>query len=219
LRMALDNTPSRREDIVVDAAPAYIATPENKQRAAKGGLPVTILPLRSQATGAQADIRHKKRRPNEEDEGKRDSGLAPADATADQNESQIPREENGLHPSKSNASYHTITSANPQVAQASTMPIGKTPFPTDTLDGGGSGSSGKDVQATAAVSPGGESIGSEDGFSPITTPIPSTSELKLDFMADLGVSKRGSVLLAGEKAINKRSHGDHITRYYSVLTI
>jgi hypothetical protein len=43
---------------------------------------------------------------------------------------------------------------------------------------------------------------SDEEFSPITTPIPSNNRLELDFMDDITFSKRGSVLLGGEKALD-----------------
>jgi hypothetical protein len=47
-------------------------------------------------------------------------------------------------------------------------------------------------------------MSSDSEFSPITTPIPSDSQLELDFMDQISFSKRGSVLLSGRKFVNGR---------------
>jgi hypothetical protein len=58
----------------------------------------------------------------------------------------------------------------------------------------------KDANTTPTTPKSQKSIGEEEQFSPITTPIPSEG-FGDDFM-NLSFSKRGSVMLGGKKAVN-----------------
>lgn len=53
----------------------------------------------------------------------------------------------------------------------------------------------------------------EEDFSPITTPIPNETLLEDDFMQSMSFSKRGSMMLAGKKAINGQARTNATRRW------
>ncbi|KAI9648720.1 hypothetical protein NHQ30_003360 [Ciborinia camelliae] len=52
----------------------------------------------------------------------------------------------------------------------------------------------------------------EEDFSPITTPIPNETLLEEDFMQSMSFSKRGSMMLAGRKAVNGQARSNATRR-------
>lgn len=177
--------------------------------AAKPPIPVTVAPPRAPPTDTHPALR----RPanelrEEEDDWKRDSGLAPTTTsskaggegsvtTVDESVSL-----SGLAPSPNNSAM--------KVQSAPQIPPRELPT-TKVKRGGSVGSGSAHRWRRPASSKGSEpktppalrKSTSAEQFSPITTLIPTESLLEENFLDKLSFSKRGSVMLGGKKAINR----------------
>jgi hypothetical protein len=176
---------------------------------AKPPIPVTIAPPRSPPTDTHPALRRSTSGIEERDPRKRDSGLAPTESTAAREGSFITGEESSLSAPTNKSLANTSGPVRHEVP--------KTPntVKSDSVSTTSKWRRGSGKIETVPGSPGStesRSNGSEAEFSPITTPIPTKSELQLDFMDHIAFSKRGSVLLSGKKALNRRSRANIIAR-------
>lgn len=157
--------------------------------AAKAPIPVTVAPPRVPPTETHPALRSRPPTSINEDIYKRDSGLAPTESTGPREGSFMGVEEQSSIIATANgaASPHT-----PNTLQ--TPSLKKSDSSTTTTGSRWKKNSGK-TESTPKTP--------DDEFSPLTTPIPSSTQLGLDFMNDISFSKRGSVLLGGKRVAAK----------------
>jgi hypothetical protein len=175
---------------------------------AKPPIPVTIAPPRVPPVDTHPALRSSPGRIDKLDQSKRDSGLAPTESTA-RSGSLIAGDE-----------YCSIAPTNSASIHMSGLAIPETPKTPRVLKSENSsissrwrrGSGMRDRNPKTPESEKRNAMGSDGGFSRITTPIPTDGELELDFMDDIAFSKRGSVLLGGKKALNGRHRPEFIGR-------
>ena len=176
---------------------------------ARPPIPVTIAPPRSPPTDTHPALRRSTSGIREQDLRKRDSGLAPTESTAAREGSLITGEESSL-PAPANKSL--ADTSGPARREVPKTPNTVKSDSASTISRWRRGSGNKETVPGSPKSTESKSYGSEAEFSPITTPIPTKSELQLDFMDHIAFSKHGSVLLGGKKALNRRSRANVIAR-------
>jgi hypothetical protein len=171
---------------------------------ARPPIPVTVAPPRAPPT----DIHPAFRRPindlGEEDDRKRDSGLAPTTSSKAREGSVNTVDENV--PSLS-------ASPNPTVqVHSAPQTLTQAPSPTHKSKRSGSMTSGSahmwrrpssSKSSNPKTPPKITRSRSTEQFSPITTLIPTDNLLEDGFLDRLSFSKRGSVMLGGKKAVNR----------------
>jgi hypothetical protein len=171
---------------------------------AKPPIPVTVAPPRA----PPADIHPALRRPikdlGEEDDRKRDSGLAPTTSSKAREGSVNTVDENVSSLSASPNPTLKVHSAPQTLTHA--------PSPTHKLKRSGSMSSGsahiwRRPSSSKSSNPKTPTkitrSRSTEQFSPITTLIPTDNLLEDGFLDKLSFSNRGSVMLGGKKAVNR----------------
>lgn len=179
---------------------------------ARPPIPVTIAPPRSPPTDTHPALRRSTSDTDERDPRKRDSGLAPTESTAAREGSLITGEESSLSAPANKHLADTSGSGRYEVPMTPKTPKTVRSDSTSTISRWRRGSCKIETVPGSPRSTESKSNGSEAEFSPITTPIPTKSELQLDFMDHIAFSKRGSVLLGGKKALNRRSRANVIAR-------
>lgn len=131
---------------------------------------------------------------------KRDSGLAPTSSATDLKSCST----------TTNNSPSALTCTNSPRASATSLL--NTPCEADNPDDvdkeGQIGVSNSKKTSKPASLRLDKHVGSDDDFSPLTTPIPTQGQLELKFMDQLSFSQRGSVLLEGKKAFDANGKGD-----------
>ena len=182
---------------------------------AKPPIPVTVAPPRSPPT----DLHPALRRPKsavETDLSKRDSGLAPTTSskaregsvrtvdTIDENALGVKIDFDSNNQSASPP--QTSVPNTPKPARFDSMGSSSTSTSRWRKPGSRKGSTSKKAPKTP------ESPAQEE-FSPITTDIPTESLLDEDFLKSLSFSKRGSMMLGGQKAVNSHARINGGRRY------
>lgn len=182
--------------------------------AAKAPIAVTVAPPREPPVDTHPALRSPVSRQDEnENENKRDSGLAPtttsSKAAREGSLNSASVEENVLGFTINFNSSPTIAIALADTAQTTSEPP-ITPTSPKVVKKSYSMSGSRWRRPTSKGSRKGDapqpptSAGkdAEEQFSPITTDIPTDSLLDADFLKTLSFSKRGSVMLGGRKAVN-----------------
>jgi hypothetical protein len=179
---------------------------------AKPPIAVTVAPpQRAPPIDTHPALRRKKSGVEETDESKRDSGLAPTMSSKAREGSVNTVEENILGV-KIDFNSSTQSTIPPQTPVPSTPNITKS-------DSMGSGSmsrwrnpvSRKNSTPKTPRTP--TSTYTQEEFSPITTPIPTESLIDDEFLRGITFSKRGSMMLGGEKAVDGHARTNGGRRY------
>jgi hypothetical protein len=145
----------------------------------------------------------------QQDELKRDSGLAPTESTGVR-ESSLAAGDEGSSTAFTNGGVIPGTPSSPKITKSDSSSTAS----RWKLGGTMNGSRPKTPRTPKTPqSRGSKAMSSDTEFSPITTPIPSESQLDLDFMDQISFSKRGSVLLGGRKAVSGRARENTGKRY------
>ena len=178
---------------------------------AKPPIPITVAPPRAPPTDLHPALRRPKSGEAAQDKGderKRDSGLAPTTSSKARDGSVNTVEENLLGvtinfnstPPQATAKETTMEPQCPPQARA------VTPKKTASNESIGSGSTSpwRRLGSRKGSLPKTPSTtkSTEEDFSPITTPIPRDGFIDAGFLDSLSFSERGSVMLAGKKAVN-----------------
>ncbi len=174
---------------------------------AKPPIPVAMVPPHAPPTDAHPALRRPASSIEQQDISKRDSGPAPTESAVVREGSLIAGDENSSFTPTSGSQAHTNSAMTPETPKSPNF------IKSDSSSTAGQwrrpsikkGDSPKTPQEEE-----GRTAGSDEDFSPITTPIPTESQLELNFMDQISFSKRGSVLLAGKKVRKERSRENPI---------
>jgi hypothetical protein len=174
---------------------------------AKAPIPVTVAPPRAPPTDLHPALRRPVGGLQEEDEWKRDSGLAPTTSSKAREGSVNTVEENT--PVVSMKLHSNSISESKSIPHTPTHVLSSTALAKSESTGSGSASRwrrpGSSRKGTNPETPSKKMKStSEDQFSPITTSIPTESLLEEDFLDKLSFSKRGSMMLGGKKAVDRQ---------------
>jgi hypothetical protein len=175
---------------------------------AKPPIPVTIVPPRAPPTDTHPALRRPPSSTEQQDISKRDSGLAPTESTAAREGSLTAGDENSLFSPTSSSLAHTNSAMTPEIPES--LDLNKRDS-SSTLSRWRRGSIKKENYPKTPQRQGNKTRGSDDDFSPITTPIPTDGQLELNFMDKISFSNRGSVLLSGKK-VRKEHSREILTR-------
>ena len=201
-----------------------IAVRYEDARAAKPPIPVVVAPPRSPPTEIHPALRKNfPRHTGDYDDSKRDSGLAPTTSTAARegsistvNDTALGIEINFNSTPSMTTSFNTTPRSPIQSPIQSPVQSPATPKISKSDSVGSSiGSMSRWMRRDSKPkTPSPEKVAStaEEGFSPITTPIPTDSLLGDTFLDDLSFSNRGSMMLLGKKAVNAHIRTDGIIR-------
>jgi hypothetical protein len=168
----------------------------------KPPIPVTIVPPRAPPTDTHPALRRPPRSTEQQDISKRDSGLAPTESTAAREGSLTTGDESSLFSPTSSSLAHTNSAMNPETPKS---PNFTKIDSSSTVSRWRKGSIKRGNGPKTPQREGSKTEGSDDDFSPITTPIPTEGQLELNFMDQISFSNRGSVLLSGKKVRKERS--------------
>jgi hypothetical protein len=175
---------------------------------AKPPIPVTIVPPRAPPTDTHPALRRPPGSTEQQDMSKRDSGLAPTESTAAREGSLTAGDESSLFSPTSSSLAHTNSAMTPETPKSPNFTRSES---SSTVGRWRRGSIKVGNGPKTPQREGSKAGGSDDDFSPITTPIPTEDQLELNFMDQISFSNRGSVLLSGKKVRKLRSR-ENLTR-------
>lgn len=173
---------------------------------AKPPIPVTVAPPRAPPTDTHPALRRTTNDVCEEDNWKRDSGLAPTTSSKAREGSVNTVDE--FSSSRLSASISTSAVKVHSAPETPTKPLPGVKVKKSSSKGSngshrwGRPSSSRSSNPNPKTPPTTSKSISDEEFTPITTSIP-TDSLEEDFLGNLTFSKRGSVMLGGKKAVNR----------------
>jgi hypothetical protein len=161
--------------------------------------PVTVPPPQALSPDTIPVVRTSSADTGQQDGSKRDSGLAPTESTGIREDLVVAGDEAGSTIPASGAVI-LVTPGTIKITKSDSLSImGRWKLGSTKIVG-----RPKTPKTPKTPQSGRSKAMSSDGeFSPITTPIPSNSQLELDFMDQISFSKQGSVLLSGRKVVNR----------------
>jgi hypothetical protein len=182
-------------------ADSLIALRYEESALGKPPIPVTVAPPRVPPTDLHPALRRPITGIDEQEEGKRDSGLTAttsSKAWEGSVNSLLAMSEDAANTLGMNINFNS-----PSQTMSSTPPTQQTALPqlVESQSSTSSISRWQRPKSKNGSAKGKDSLDGEDVFS-ITTPIPTDSLLEEDFMSKLSFSKRGSMMVAGKKAVN-----------------